>query len=177
MQHQLKHSSRLMPLYYGRGYARLHLNENVEAAVVAAMYESMSLQLATTLEERFVSPHSQERKDTSVVKLLNGKNLKTLGDWAKKGRVSFRLNRLGGCMKAGACEYGGVESVARCAGGDSAKPCADVLFDREKEPMIRRDLIRIEEEMSRLPVDSPRYRALILDKAGMENYLNVIHEK
>jgi hypothetical protein len=174
MQQQMKHCSRLMPLYYGRGYSRLHLNENVEAAVITAMYEAMALQITTALGGRFVSPHSEERKHSVVVNLVSGKDAKTLVNWAKSGKVSYREHRLGGCMKAGACEYGGVESVARCAGGDGGKPCVDVLFDRAKEPQIRRDLQRVSDEMARLPKDSPRYKALQLDRKGMENYLNVI---
>lgn len=175
MQNQMKHSSRLMPLYYGRGYTRLHLNEQVEATVVAAMYESMAAQLRTAMSERFVSPHSDERKQAIVVNLVSTKDVKTLTAWARNGKVSFRENRLGGCMKSGACEYGGVESVARCAGGDGGKPCSDVLFDRAKEPQIRGDLKRIDDEIANLSEDSPRRRALLADRRGLENYLNVIN--
>jgi len=77
-------------------------------------------------------------------------------------------------MKAGACEYGGVESIARCAGGDGRKPCSDVLFDRTKENQIRQDLLLAKEQMARLPKGSPRYDALQMECHGMENYLNVI---
>ncbi|WP_146043294.1 MULTISPECIES: hypothetical protein [unclassified Pseudomonas] len=175
MQQQMKHCSRLMPLYYGRGYTRLHLNETVEAAVVTAMYEAMAAQLRNAASNRFVSPYSADHKRTIVVSVLNTKDVKTLAAWAKSGKVSFREHRLGGCMKAGMCEYGGVESIARCAGGDSGKPCPDVLFDRTKESQVQADIKRITEEMSMLPEDSPRYQALLSDRLGMENYLNVIH--
>lgn len=175
MQQQMKHCSRLMPLYYGRGYTRLHLNENVEASIIAAMYEALAKQLLTAMEDRFVSPHSEERKQALVVNIITAKETKTLAGWAKGGKVNFREHRLGGCMKAGVCEYGGVESVARCAGGDGGKPCSDVIFDRDKEPQVRMDLQRISAEMALLPEDSPRYRSLLADCRGMENYLNVIH--
>ena len=174
MQHQLKHMTRLMPLYYGRGYTRLHLNDEVEATVIAAMYESMAHEIRAAMGTRFVSPHSPERKHALMVNLVSVKDEKTLARHAKKGAVTFRRHRLGGCMKAGACEYGGVESVARCAGGDDGKPCSDILFDKALAPQIRNDIQRIDQEMSRLPNDSPRYRALLLDRKGMENYLNAV---
>jgi hypothetical protein len=174
MQQQMKHSSRLMPLYYGRGYTRLRLNEQVETAIIKAMYETMAAQLESAMSTRFVSPHSSERKDAILVNLLSDKDARTLRTWAKSGKLTFREHRLGGCMKAGACEYGGVESIARCAGGDDGKPCADVLFDRAKEKQIRQHLSSVRKEISRLPKDSPRYNALLSECRGLENYLNVV---
>lgn len=172
MQQQMKHSSRLMPLYYGRGHTRLHLNEKVEATVMNAMYAAMAERLKGAVSDRFVAAHSEERKE--AVNLLSMKDTKTLVAWAKIGRVSFREHRLGGCLKAETCEYGGIESVARCAGGDGAKPCSDVLFDRAKEQQVRADLHRAITELNLLPADSPRYNALISERRAMENYLNVI---
>ncbi|MBJ9716366.1 hypothetical protein [Burkholderia gladioli] len=176
MQQHMKHASRLMPLYYGRGYTRLRLNEHVETAVITAMYESMAAQLKSTMSERFVSPHSHERKEALLINLLSGKDTKTLVAWARSGKVTFREHRLGGCMKAGACEYGGVESIARCAGGDNGRPCTDVLFDRAKEKRIRQDLANARVEMSRLPLDSPRHNALLSECRAMENYLDVVEK-
>jgi hypothetical protein len=174
MQQQMKHASRLMPLYYGRGYTRLHLNKEVESALIATMYETMAKQLKDAVSNHYISPHSEERKQAILVNVVSTRDIKTLTTWAKSGRVSFREHRLGGCMKAGACEYGGVESIARCSGGDGAKPCAVVLFDRRKEPKIRADLQRIGAEMLMLSEESPRYQALLIEHSGMEKYLNVI---
>lgn len=78
---------------------------------------------------------------------------------------------------AGSCEYGGIESIARCAGGDGGKPCADVLYDRARAPQIREGLDLIVKEMTQLPESSPRYRALKKERLGMENFLNVIQWK
>lgn len=174
MQQQMKHSSRLMPLYYGRGYTRLHLNEKVETTVVAAMYEMMAAQLKTAISDRFVSPHSPDKKQAMAVNILSAKDAKTLTAWARSGKVTFRENRLGGCMKAGACAYGGIESVVRCAGGEDVKACSDVLFDREKASQVQIDLRRTTEEMARLSKDSPRYAALHAEQLAMGNYLNAI---
>jgi hypothetical protein len=174
MQQQMKHSSRLMPLYYGRNHTRLHLNQEVEAAVVRAMYEAMAERLTSALSDRFVSPHSNERKEALAVNVIGAKDLKDLVEMAEKGTVSFRENRLGGCMKAGACEYGGIESVARCAGSKDKKPCPEALFDRSKESQIRSDMRRVAAEIERLSVGSKRYEALVEERCAMENYLNVI---
>jgi hypothetical protein len=174
MQQHMKHSSRLMPLYYGRGYTRLRLNEHVQTAMVTAMYETMAAQFESVMSERFISPCSPERKDALLVNLISEKEAKTLVTWAKSGKVTFREHRLGGCMKAGVCEYGGIESIARCAGSDGGKPCSEVLFDKAKEKQIRQDLLSAREQLSRLPKGSPRYNALQMECNGMEKYLNVV---
>ncbi|KRB75756.1 hypothetical protein [Noviherbaspirillum sp. Root189] len=175
MQQQLKHSSRLMPLYYGRNHSRLHLNREAAAAVLTAMYQSHAetvKQVATG--DRFVTPVVHERKAALVVNILSAKDNKDLVAMAKKGTVAFREHRLGGCMKAGVCEYGGIESVARCAGGDGGKPCTDVLYDRKNEPQLRADLRRVTEEIKMLPVGSPRYNRQVAERRGLENALNVL---
>ncbi len=175
MQQQMKHSSRLMPLYYGRNHGRLHLNKEVQAAVVMAMYQAQAEMLkVVATDDRFVSPHTPERRETLAASVLSVKDTKDLIKLAKKGVVAFREHRLGGCMKAGACEYGGIESVARCAGGDGDKPCTDVLYDRNKEPRVRADMRRLDEEIKMLPLGHPRSNALVQERQAMENYLNAI---
>ncbi|WP_157991362.1 hypothetical protein [Caldimonas tepidiphila] len=174
MQQQMKHATRLMPLYYGRGHTRLHLNEEVERAVVMAMYEAMAYRLQDVVSDRFMSPHSAERKEAVAVNLLAAKDVKTLAIWAKAGKVSFREHRLGGCMKPGPCEYGGIESVARCGGGDGGKPCTDVVFDRDKEAQVRAQLDQVLIELRQLVASHPRHAALVAERQAMENYLNVI---
>ncbi|MCD2514732.1 hypothetical protein LQ564_00210 [Massilia sp. G4R7] len=175
MQQQLKHSSRLMPLYYGRNHSRLRFNNEVQTTVLLAMYEAqVEIVKVAAAEDRFFSPHALERKEQLVINLLSAKETNELVAMAKKGAINFREHRLGGCMKAGLCEYGGLESVARCAGGKDRKPCPDVLFDRAKEPRVRAELRRVVEEMKILPVVHPRYNALADERTAMENYLNAL---
>lgn len=178
MQQQMKHSSRLMPLYYGRNHSRLHLNKEVQAAVIMAMYQAQAEMLkAVATDDRFVSPHTPERRETLAASVLSVKDTKDLIKLAKGGVVAFREHRLGGCMKAGACEYGGIESVARCAGGDGDKPCMDVLYDPRKEPQVRADMQRVEAEIKMLPPGHPRSSALLKEHQAMENYLNAISNR
>lgn len=173
MQQQMKHSTRLMSLYYGRHHSSLALSKDVEAAVVTAMYQSQAAMIKLAVSgDRFV-PASPERKET-LVNLLSAKDMKELNAMAKKGTVAFRETRLGGCMKGGVCEYGGFESIARCSGGDDSKPCEDAAYDREKEPQFRADVRRLTEEIKRLPVGSPRYNQRVMERQGLENVLNAI---
>lgn len=175
IQQQMKHSNRMMPLYYGRNHRQLHLNKEVQRSIVIAMYQSQvaTLKQAVT-EDNFLSPHGSARKEILATTVLSAKDNNDLLKMAKKGLVAYREHRLGGCMKAGVCEYGGIESVARCAGGDGGKPCIDVLYDRKKEPQVRADMRRVTEVLKLLPADSPRYRSLTEERQAMENYLNVI---
>ena len=170
MQMQMKHASRLMPLYYGRNYTRLLLNEEVESIVITAMYAAMTERLKIAITGRFLLPQSE----VSAVKLISVTDGKKLLAWAKEGKVSFREHRLGGCMKTGPCEYGGVESVARCGGGDGQKPCADVVFDRERKPDVLEDLADVKKQIARLPAGSPRRNALNAESRAMRNYLDAV---
>ena len=77
-------------------------------------------------------------------------------------------------MKPGPCEYGGIESVARCGGGDGAKACNDVVYDREKSTQVRAQLHLVKSEMVNLVKGHPRYVALDAERLAMENYLNVV---
>lgn len=174
MQFQMKHASRLMPLYYGRGYTKLHLNEEVEDIVIVAMYEAMATNLLAAMGDRFVSPHGEKRKQAIVVNLIGEKDAKTLAAAARRGETFFRETRLGGCTERGACSYGGVESVARCAGGDGYAPCSDALYDRSKAPEVERELTKVDQELARLPAGSPRHEALVAERKGLENFLNVV---
>lgn len=174
IQFQMKHASRLMPLYYGRGYTKLHLNEEVEGIVTTAMYEVMAKSMLTAMGERFVSPRSADQKQDIVVNLIGDKDAKELAKAARQGDVFYRETRLGACTSRTLCTYGGIESVARCAGGDGHKPCADVLFDRAKAPGIEKELEQLKLELAHLPVESPRSKALHLERNALENFLDVV---
>ena len=175
MQQQMKHVRRLMPLYYGRNHSSLRLNREVEKAVVVAMYEAQAEKIMCAASgDRFISPFAPERKESFASKVLSVKDVRDLNEMANRGTVSFRENRLGGCMKAGVCEYGGIESVARCAGGDGGNPCTDALFDRAKESQVRADMRRVAAEMERLTPNLPRYKALVAEHRAMENFINAI---
>lgn len=174
LQFQMKHASRLMPLYYGRGYTKLHVNEDVEGAIVGAMYEAMAHRLQIAVGDRFVSPLGAQRKEAILVSLVGDKDAKELAAASRRGQVHFREMRVGACAHRGTCSYGGIESISRCTGGDGHGPCADALYDREKIPEVEKELTRIDRELAVLPVGSPRHTAMLAERQGMENYLNVV---
>lgn len=174
MQFIMKHSSRIMPLYYGRGYTKLHLNEDVESLVTTTMYEVMAKSMLTAMGDRFVSPRSADQKQTIVVNLIGDKNAKDLAKAARRGEVFYRETRLGACTSRTLCSYGGIESIARCAGGDGHKPCVDVLYDRAKTPDIEKSLRTVSQELAKWPVGSPRHNALLMERKGLENFLDAV---
>lgn len=174
MQFLMKHSTRLMPLYYGRGYTKLHLNEDAEGLVIATMYEVMAQSILGAMGDRFVSPRSGDAKQEMMQNLISERDAKELSKAARRGEIFFRETRLGACTTRGNCSYGGIESIARCAGGDGNKPCADALYDRAKAPGIAKELTRLDQELSAVPVGSPRHKALLAERNGLENFLNVV---
>lgn len=174
LQFQMKHASRLMPLYYGRGYTKLHLNEEVEGVIVEAMYESIAQKLQAAIGDRFVSPLGPQRKENILMNLISDKDAKQLASASRRGLVHFRETRVGACAHRGTCNYGGIESISRCTGGDGKGPCADALYDRQRAAEIERDLAKIDQELAAAIAGSPRHKALLAERQGMENYLNVI---
>jgi hypothetical protein len=123
--------------------------------------------------EHYVSPHGDERKDEIVVNLIGTKDFKALVKAAKNGEVPFRETRLGGCAKRGHCDYGGIESVARCSGGDGEKPCREALYDTRKRAAVEHQLASAELQVEKASADSPRARALQAEVRGLKNYLDV----
>jgi hypothetical protein len=175
VQQLMKHSTRLMSLFYARNHGRLHLNAEVRDAVIRAMYEAQAETILHVIgSHALFSPHSDDRTHALTVNVLSARDYKDYVAMAKRGTIMFREHRLGGCMKAGACEFGGIESVARCAGGDGSKPCAEVVYDKSKAPQVRADVVRVSSELERLSPEHPRHKALSQELRAMENYLDEI---
>lgn len=174
VQFLMKHASRAMPIYYARGYSRLLLNKEVESTLISTMYETLSHHIKLALSDRFVSPLGGDRKDSTLVNVVSDNDLKNLLSLAKNGEISVRETRLGACVHRGICTYGGIESISRCAGGDGLGPCADALYDRQKESDILKELTVIADQIKQYSPDSPRYKALEAERKGLENFLDVV---
>jgi hypothetical protein len=177
MQYQLKHTSRNMSLYYGQGHSKLCLNEPARVLVVNTMYEVLGKELLNVLSDRFVSPYGEERKNMMVVNLISQPDAKRFEVMARKGEISFRTTRLGGCMKRGTCSYGGIESIAHCAGGENDHACVDALYDKEKARENKKMLERITRRLEATTPGTPLQRSLEAEKHGLENYFDVIKQK
>ncbi|MBK3780096.1 hypothetical protein [Paraburkholderia domus] len=174
IQMVMKHLTLLQTRYYGQNYTRARLSEDAEAMTVAARYEVMAKQIESLVDDRYVSPLGPQRKLEIVVNLINSRDFKGLVKAGRDGEVSFRETRLGGCTKSGHCDYGGIESISRCAGGDGDKPCRDAIFDRKKEASVRRQLGRTERRLENSQPNSPRASAIQAEANGLRNYLDTI---
>jgi hypothetical protein len=173
VQYQLKHATRAMSLYYGQGYSRVRLNQSTQDEYIRTMYEVLGKQIARLFSDRFVSPHGEARKD-EILRLVDPSDNKKLTAAARNGKVSWRETLLGGCTKIGPCEYGGVDNIARCGGGDGRAPCVDALFDREKAPEMRQLKKIIKCRLVEAPDPSPYRDSLESQQRAVENALNVI---
>lgn len=182
IQLQLKHLTRLMPLYYGRGNSSLRFNDETRVMLVTAQYEAMGRELADIQTSRFVSPHGEEHKKALLsvvstedpINLISEKDVQRYEQAARRQEISFRRTVLGGCMKNGQCDGDCIESVGDCAGGDGKAPCAHVLFDRERSSANNIRLEAIKSQLAATPHDTPRYRALQQERRGLENYFAYI---
>jgi len=178
IQLQMKHLTRAQPLYYGRGNTALHLNEDARVLLVNAQYEATGRELAVMHTDRFVSPHGEAHKARLLAPANDGKpvNLISEGDanhyekMFRLYRIGGRLTVLGGCMKNGPCDGDCVTSVGDCAGGDGNTPCAHVLFDRARAAANQKRLDGVRLQLAQAPPDTPRYRHLLQEVRGLENY-------
>ncbi|MYM21474.1 hypothetical protein GTP46_02285 [Duganella sp. FT135W] len=173
IQYQLKHSILSSSLYYGQGYSRLSINREARAEYIRTMYELMGMELAQLFSDRFVSPYGAARKQI-ILQLVTQSDDKKLLAASKAGRVAWRKTLLGGCTKTGSCEYGGIDNIVRCGGGDNKGPCADALFDRERLQRIQRLLQTIDERLEHAEVGSPYQQSLEAQRRSLENALNVL---
>ncbi|WP_256822399.1 MULTISPECIES: hypothetical protein [unclassified Pseudomonas] len=173
VQYQLKHATRVMSLYYGQGYSRVRLNDDSRTHYIRTMYEVLSKEIVLLFSDRFISPYGDNRK-SEILRVVDPNDAKKLGKAARAGQVSWRQTLLGGCTKRGPCEYGGVDNVIRCGGGDKQGPCADALFDRNKEQSIRQLARVIDSRLIDAPLNSPYRESLHAQQRAVENAIDVI---
>ncbi|HBO2902410.1 hypothetical protein [Pseudomonas aeruginosa] len=179
LQWIMKHLSRNMTLYYGRNYTNLRLNSAAETAVIIESYKAIYRQLVDVLTDsvEYVKPHRKEMIPSKVINLVETREERQLTKLIKQGAIGCRRTLLGYCMKPGYCEYGGIESVAKCAGGDGGGICADAIFERKNEAKLRRLKVAHEKEMESLDPDSPRYSAIKQEVYAIGVYLDAINEQ
>ena len=178
LQWVMKHLSRNMTLYYGRNHTNLRLNSDAKTAVILESYRLIYRQLVDVVTDsvEYVSPHQREIIPSKVIDLVETHEERQLSKLIKQGAVGCRRTLLGYCMKAGSCEYGGIESVSRCAGGDGRGVCADAIFERKNEAKLRRLKSAHEKQLESLFPTSPRYSALRQEIYAIEVYLDAINE-
>lgn len=173
LQFQLKHLTRVMTLYYGRNHSRLNLNLNTRTMFLKTMYQEFGRELRNLQSPQFVSPLSPERK-VAIVTLIKETEAHNLDKAARQGKIGARRIRLGFCVKNRSCPYGGHEAIAHCIGGDNGKGCPDLLVDITKEPEIRAYEDVVNDQLTVVHPDSPRYSRLQVEKRAIRKYYEVI---
>lgn len=173
VQYQLKQATRAMALYYGQGRSVVRLNKKAKGEYIRTMYEVLGKQISGLFAERFVSPYGEQRK-TGILRIVKPEDSKKLAIAARTGAVSWRETLLGGCTKIGACEYGGIDNVARCGGGDGSAPCIDALYDREKAPQLLQLQRVIAIRLDEAPMGSPYRQSLEAQQRAVENVLDAL---
>lgn len=176
IQYQLKHSSRAMSLYYGRGHARLSLNKEASDLYISATYEALARSLPNLLTDRFSSHHGDARK-LEVLHLVDDDDEQKLKALLKKGRFYWRRTLLGGCTKNGPCEYGGIDNIVRCGGGDGKPPCIDALFDSEMLPSLINLETSIASQVASCDTASPLHGSLSFQLRSVKNVITIINRR
>jgi len=170
LQYLLKHATRAMTLYYGRGHGNLKLNEATRQLYVKTMYETIAREFETLLEERFVSPHGDKRK-AEMLNPISLKDIKRLDTLAKTGKIGCRSILLGYCMNREPCPFGGVDSIAHCGGGDTGRACPDILYDRAKIHLVAK-LETVVNDRLAMANEGPLAESLKAQQAAIRNYKN-----
>lgn len=173
LQFELKHAGRSMALYYGQGYSGMKISQDTRTLYLKTLYESLGRQISQVFTDRFVSPHGNGRKST-ILSAVGMQDCKKLEVAAKAGKISWRVTLLGGCTRRGPCPYGGVDNIARCAGGDGKAPCIDAVFDRKREPQLIELQETISARLNDATEESPHRTALLAQRRAVENALHVI---
>jgi len=179
IQWSMKHLNRYMTLYYGRNYSNMRLNSDTETAVIFERYRAIYRQLCDVVKDTvdFVRPHKKEMIPSNIIRLVDTKEEKKLISLIKKGATGCRRTLLGFCMKNSACEYGGIESVAKCAGADGKGICADAIFDRRNKAKLIKLKDKHKRSLEDVDKHSSRASAAMQEIYAIEVYLNVINRK
>lgn len=174
IQWQMKHCRRHMTLYYARNYSRVKLNGAAELMVIMESYEKVYRDLAeaVTNDLQWVFPNGTTNRSSQLLNLILEDEEHKVKKMINDQRVGCREMMLGVCMNV-SCKYGGIESMAKCAGVDENKPCKDAIFDRKKKVLLNKLKKRHLDELPKLPVHSPRYSFLAKEIHAIEIYENV----
>lgn len=173
LQFILKHTSRVMTLYYGRNHSRLNLSAETRTMFLKTMYQESGRELRNLQQPQFVSPLGPRRKE-DIVTFIKETEAASLDKAARQGKVGARRIRAGFCTKYQSCSYGGHEAMPHCLGGDDGNGCPHLLVDVTQEPEIRAYESMIDEQLAVVHPDSPRHNRLQAEKRAIGKYHDII---
>ncbi|ADJ65574.1 hypothetical protein [Herbaspirillum seropedicae] len=169
----LKHLVIYQTRYYRQHFSSARINETRQAMVVSSAYLVLAKQLKASVEDRFVSPAGNSLEQDKEIHLISESDYKKLIAAANRDEISFRGTTLGGCVTRGDCQYGGIESIARCAGGDGGKPCQDAKLDKAKREFVADLLANYVIQQMQFQPGTRRYEALQMEISACRNYLEL----
>ncbi|MBJ2204875.1 MULTISPECIES: site-specific integrase [Pseudomonas] len=174
IQYQLKHSSRAMSLYYGRGYSQANLNESLRSEYISATYEVMAKEMKSLISTSFISAFGESHK-INLLKDISEQTEPQIQKALKNGLISLRPTIFGNCTKTGNCPYGGFENVIRCGGGDGQPPCSEGIIDIRKKKAVERMRSLTLNRYTSAPADSPLRVSLGMQILALDNISDLIN--
>lgn len=179
MQFLAKHKSSLQSLYYGRNHTRLAFSSSLRDEVIAESYNAVyrNLQDLVRHPKNHISPHKKDPAEETLIRVVSETEHKALIKQIKGGEISYRDNLLGGCARQGDCEYGGLESAAKCAGVLDGKICRDLRVSPERLPMLEKRKEKYLKDMEEYDQDSPPYNAAKIELRAIKVFEDVIKSK
>ncbi|MAZ25803.1 MAG: hypothetical protein CL868_01835 [Cytophagaceae bacterium] len=179
LQYQLKHASRAMSQYYGKNFYRLKepLNASARDYYLREMYQSMVREFKALQSDQHFSPFGKAYTH-QIINEISEKDHVQLLKAAKKGQLSYRQTFLGGCANSGPpCPLGGISNISSCMGYGNNKPCASVLLDKAKLPMIKQLKNVLNTQLIEASPSSPLYESLKSQLESAERAIYAIENK
>jgi hypothetical protein len=175
VQYLAKHMHSYMTQYYGRNYTQIIVNQSVANEFITESYlaKARVVQKIHNEQNLVVLPH----KSKKLINPISGKTEKEIIATFKSQDSGVRPTLLGYCDKDGYCEYGGIESVTKCAGADGGGICADAIFAIENKQSLANLKAKYEQEYHALESTSMRKRALGFEIKAIEIYERKINER
>ncbi|MGR7271273.1 hypothetical protein ACU615_21490 [Klebsiella aerogenes] len=158
LQWSMKHLSRDMTLYYGRNYTNLKLNSSAESCVLTEYYNNIYRNLTNIVskESKYIKNGKDFHFTDELINIVNEGDEKKLMNLINNGSVSCRKTLVGYCMKNTSCEYGGIESVSKCCGGQDGSLCSHAIIFKDNAGVINKLIDVYERELANIDLKSKR---------------------
>lgn len=179
LQWAMKHLSRTLIFYYGRNYTNLRINSQAEVIVINEFYDSIYRKLKNIIlnDTTYFKANDKTNYPDDIVQLISNKDEKKLKELIKNGTVSCRPTIVGYCLKNGACEYGGIESVTQCCGEINSTSCSYAVFSIKNMNVVERVIDAYKKNLSLYLKTDVKYNSLVREINALEIYLNEIKKR
>jgi hypothetical protein len=153
MQFQMKHLFMAMTKHYAQNFTGKGIEREFQIEFNQALAEGFSKALAEIRSKQYFSPYGDDHK-MLMTEFLTEKDTKALMKMIQSNGIPIRETLLGLCMSRLPCEYGGFDSITNCSS------CHEAAFNKQKEPALKRLIIRLIDDLRNAPQDHPVYDSL-----------------